>query len=145
MKIMGFLFSSLAGAFMSIQGVINTRLNSKIGLWEANAFVQGTAFLLSLLAAFIFGKGNFKEITSVPYIYLTGGVFGLLITAFVILGMDKMSPALTVSVILISQLIVAAIISAFGILGTEKVPFGTFQYIGIVLLIAGVIVFKIQK
>ncbi len=145
MKIMGFLFSALAGAFMSIQGVINTRLNSKIGLWEANAFVQGTAFLLSLIAAFVFGKGNFKEITSVPWIYLTGGVFGLLITAFVILGMDKMSPALTVSVILIAQLLVAAIISAFGILGTEKVPFGTFQYIGLLLLISGVIVFKIQK
>ena len=62
MKLMGIIFSALAGAAMSLKGVINTRLNSKIGLWEANAFVQGTAFLLSLIAAFVFGKGNFKDI-----------------------------------------------------------------------------------
>ena len=142
MKMMGIIFSALAGAAMSIQGVINTRLNSKIGLWEANAFVQGTAFILSVIAVFIFGKGNFKEITSVPVIYLTGGIFGILITAFVILGMDKMSPAVTVSVILISQLLTAAIINATGILDTEKISFGLFQYLGLALMLVGIIIFK---
>lgn len=45
---LGFLFAVIAGAAMSVQGVMNTRLQENIGLWEANAFVQGTAFVLSL-------------------------------------------------------------------------------------------------
>ena len=40
--------SIIAGAAMSIQGVMNTRLSEGIGLCESNAFVQGTAFVLSL-------------------------------------------------------------------------------------------------
>ena len=41
---------------MSIQGVMNTRLGEKAGIYEANAFVQGTAFILSVLLMLIMGK-----------------------------------------------------------------------------------------
>lgn len=56
----GFLFSIIAGAAMSVQGVMNTRLQDDVGLWEANAYVQGTAFLLSLIVMWIFGTGDLK-------------------------------------------------------------------------------------
>ena len=46
---LGFLMAALAGAAMSVQGVMNTRLSEKIGLLESNAYVQGTAFVLSAL------------------------------------------------------------------------------------------------
>ena len=52
----GFLFAVLAGAAMSVQGVMNTRLQEHIGLWEANAYTQGTALLLSLIVLWIFGN-----------------------------------------------------------------------------------------
>ena len=42
----GIIFSIVAGAAMSLQGVFNTRLGEKIGTYEANTFVQWTAFLL---------------------------------------------------------------------------------------------------
>ena len=45
----GFLACILAGAAMSIQGVMNTRLGGHIGTLETNAFVQCTAAVLSLL------------------------------------------------------------------------------------------------
>ncbi len=45
----GIIFSIIAGASMSIQGVMNTRLSDKIGIYESNAFVQGTAFYCRLL------------------------------------------------------------------------------------------------
>ena len=46
---LGVIFSLIAGAAMSFQGVMNTRLSDKIGLYESNTFVQGTAFILSLI------------------------------------------------------------------------------------------------
>lgn len=48
----GIIFSILAGIFMTIQGVFNTRSSEKIGLWETNLLVQGTGFLLTLIIFF---------------------------------------------------------------------------------------------
>ena len=69
---MGFLFAVIAGAAMSVQGVMNTRLQEQVGLWEANAFVQGTAFVLSLIVMWIFGKGDWKALLSAPKWNLLG-------------------------------------------------------------------------
>lgn len=139
---MGIIYSIIAGAAMSIQGVMNTRLGEKIGLFEANAFTQGTAFLLSLIAVFCVGKGNFSQITSANKVYLLGGVLGLIITITVMLGMGKLTPVTAVSIILISQLAVAAVIDAIGLMGTEKVPFLWNKYAGLALMIFGVLLFK---
>ena len=139
---MGILFSVIAGAAMSIQGVMNTRLSEKIGLYESNAFVQGTAFVLSLIAVWILGKGNFKELASVNKLYLLGGVLGLIITITVMLGISNLSPTVAISIILISQLFVAALIDALGWLGAEKVAFTWQKFAGMGLMIGGVILFK---
>lgn len=138
----GIIFSIIAGAAMSIQGVMNTRLSDKIGLYESNAFVQGTAFVLSLLAVWILGKGSFREIGNVNKLYLLGGVLGLVITITVMLGIGKLSPTVAISVILISQLFVAALIDAFGIMDSEQVAFGWNKFLGMALMIGGVLLFK---
>ena len=57
----GIIFSIIAGASMSIQGVMNTRLSDKIGIYESNAFVQGTAFLFSLISLIEKGKQRNDE------------------------------------------------------------------------------------
>ena len=140
----GFVFSIIAGAAMSIQGVMNTRLQDSIGLWEANAWVQGTAFALSLVVAWFFGKGQFGNLLSTPKGYWLGGVFGLIITVTVMLSITGLSPTVAISVILIAQLLVAACIDAFGWMGQEKVAFGIKQFIGLGLMLGGVVVFKLH-
>ncbi|MDR0395683.1 MAG: DMT family transporter [Oscillospiraceae bacterium] len=139
---MGWLFAAVAGAAMSVQGVMNTRLSEKIGLYESNMYVQGTAFLLSLIAMWMFGKGQLGQIAQVNKGYLLGGAFGLLITVTVMLGMKALSPTLAVTTILIAQLIVAALIDGFGWMGAEKVPFQWRQFAGLALLAGGLVLFK---
>lgn len=141
---LGFIMSAIAGAAMSIQGVMNTRLGEKIGLYESNAFIQGTAFLLSLIAVVVFGKGSFRSILEVDKLYLFGGVLGIVITITVMMGIGKLSPTIAISTILISQLLVAALIDAFGWMGSERVVFDWTKYVGIGLMIAGVVLFKIR-
>lgn len=141
----GIIFAVIAGAAMSVQGVMNTRLGEKIGLYESNMIVQGTAFLLALAAVWFFGKGNLREIASVNKWYLTGGVLGMLITVTVMLAIGKSSPAVATSVILISQLLVAALIDAFGIMGSEKVAFAWNKYVGLILMIGGMLLFKLKS
>ena len=142
---MGFIFAIISGAAMSIQGVMNTRLGEKIGVYESNLYVHGTAFLLSLIAVWVLGKGNIKEITDVNKIYLFGGLLGLIITITVMKAVGALNPTVAISTILVSQLITAALIDAFGIMESEKIPFTWTNYLGIALMIGGVIIFKWQK
>ena len=139
----GFLMSIIAGAVMSIQGVFNTRLSEKTGLFESSVIVQGTAFIASLIIMLIGGKGNIKEALSVDKLYLTGGILGTVITVTVMLAMGKLSPTMAVSVILISQLLTAGIIDGFGLFGTEKIAFGFKKILGLISIIGGIILFKI--
>lgn len=137
--------SIVAGALMSIQGVFNTRLSDKIGLYESNAFVQATAFIASFIVMLIFGKfSSFKEITSINKLYLLGGVLGIGITLTVMISIKNLSPTCAISIILISQLLVAAIIDAFGLFESKKIPFMWNNYVGVIIMIAGVIVFKLN-
>ena len=129
---------------MSIQGVMNTKLQDGIGLWEANAYVQGTAFLLSLAVMMIYGSGSLRSIADMPKWTLLGGVLGLVITVTVMLSIKGLHPTVAISTILIAQLVVAALIEAFGWMGQEKAAFGLKQFIGLGLMLGGVVVFKLR-
>lgn len=139
---MGYIFSAIAGAVMSIQGVMNTRLSEKIGLYESNAFVQGTAFAASLVALLFLKNGNWANLKDINKVYLLGGLLAPVITVTVMLGIKNLRPAVAISVILISQLIVAALIDAFGIFDSKQISFGWNKYLAILLMIGGVLLFK---
>lgn len=138
----GFLFAVIAGAAMSVQGVMNTRLQEHVGLWEANAYTQGTALLLSLIVLWIFGNGDLMKLTSVPKGYLLSGALGLVITVTVMLSIKGLSPTVAISTILIAQLLVAAMIDGFGWMGQDKVSMNAKQFIGLALMLGGVVLFK---
>ena len=139
---LGFIMSAIAGAAMSFQGVINTRLSDRIGLWESNVFAQGTAFILSLIVMLIWGKGSFSALAGTEKVYWLGGVLGLIITVTVMLSVKGLGPTAAVSVILITQLLTAALIDAFGLLGSEKLPFGWNKYVALGLMAGGMLLFK---
>ena len=142
---LGAIFSIIAGAAMSVQGVMNTRLSEGIGTLEANALVQGTALALSLIALPFYRQGSFVQLGEVNKLYWFGGVLGIVITVTVMLGIKALGPATAISIILISQLLVAAVIDALGLMDSEKACFDAPKYIGLALMIAGLVLFKWQR
>ena len=139
---LGLLFSIISGMCMSIQGVFNSRLGEKIGVLETTVFVQGTAFLLSIVFLIVSRENNFKNIKSVNKLYLAGGLLAVIITYTVVKSISTLGTTYAISTILISQLITAGIIDAFGLFGTEKLKFGTNELIGVIVMLAGIIIFK---
>ena len=139
---LGFLCALIAGAAMSIQGVMNTRLGEKVGVLETNALVQSVGFLLALVLVFFFGKGNIRLIGQSPWYTWLGGVIAPIITVTVMLSIKGLSPTVAISAILLAQLTIAALIDAFGWLGAEKVPFTWHKYVGVGLMAAGVLLMK---
>lgn len=140
----GLIFSIIAGAAMSVHGVWNTRLQDKIGSFEATAFVQGTGFLFALAVMLVFGSGSFRHIGEVNKLYLLGGLLGIVITFTVMQGIGALGTTYAVSAILVSQLLSAALIDAFGLFGSEKTEFGFMKLLGLGLMIGGMTVFKMK-
>ena len=140
----GLICALIAGAAMSIQGVMNTRLGEKVGVLETNAFVQLVAFVLALAFALLFGKGNIRLLTQSPWYTWLGGVIAPVITVTVMLAIKGTSPTVAISAILLSQLTVAALIDAFGWLGAEKTPFTWQKSVGVALMAAGVLLMKLK-
>ena len=138
----GFIIAIISGIAMSVQGVFNTKLSDKIGTWETNTIVQGSALVLTLIIFFFFGNGNFKELKSANKLYLLGGALGVVITFTVILSIKSLGTTVGIGTILIAQLLAAALIDAFGLFGSEKVPFSFHEILGIVIMIAGIVLFK---
>ncbi|MGN0777557.1 MAG: DMT family transporter [Aristaeellaceae bacterium] len=138
----GFLYAVIAGAAMSIQGVMNTRLGDKAGVLETNAYVQLTGFVLALIIAWLFGKGDIRQMTQAPWYAWLGGVLAPVITVTVMLSVGALSPTVAISTILLSQLAVAALIDAFGIMGAERIAFTWQKLLGLALMAAGVLLIK---
>jgi len=141
----GLICSILAGVFMSLQGVFNTRLSAKIGLWETNTLVQGIGFILTLAITMFIGKGSFKEIGSANKLYLLGGPLGSAIIFTVMCGISKLGPAYAIGAILIAQLISAGLIEAFGLFDSETCSFGMNKILGIGIMLLGILVFKWKR
>ena len=76
---LGFCCALIAGAAMSVQGVMNTRLGDKVGVLETSAFVQLTGFVLALIVAWIFGKGDIRQLPQAPWYAWLGGLLALLL------------------------------------------------------------------
>lgn len=139
----GFLIAVISGALMSVQGVFNTQVTKSSGIWAANAFVQFTALLVCLIAWFFFERSSFMDVLRVePKYMLLGGVMGAGITYTVIKGMAMLGPAKAVMVIVVAQLIVAYLIELFGLFGVEKQPLEIRKVAGMIIAIAGIIIFK---
>lgn len=139
---LGFFSALIAGAAMSVQGVMNTRMGDRIGVLETNALVQLVGFVLALLVALFFGKGDLRQIGQAPWYAYLGGVLAPVITVTVMLSIAGLSPTIAISTILIAQLGVAALIDAFGLMGSEQLPFTWQKAVGLVLMIGGMLLMK---
>jgi len=127
---------------MSLQGVFNTRVSEKIGLWETNVFVQGTGLIVTLVVLLIAGNGNLKAIKEVNKLYLLGGALGAIIIFSVMQGISNMGPTCSIAIILVAQLLAAGIIDSFGLFGAQQVKFALSKFVGLGIMIVGIIIFK---
>lgn len=138
----GILCAIISGIAMSVQGVFNTRLGEKIGVWETTLLVQIIALIISLIVFLFLRDGNFSNLRDVNKLYLLGGFLGVVITFTVMKSVSSMGPTLGIGIILISQLLVAALIDAFGLFESEKINFSLNHFLGIAIMIIGIVIFK---
>ncbi len=142
----GFLIAILSGVLMSVQGVFNTGVTKETGLWVSNSWVQATALGICLIGWAVTGRDQFSLLWKVqPKYLLLGGVIGAFITLTVIKSMGTLGPAKAVLFIVIAQTASAYLIELIGLFGTEKMDFSMQKLIGILIAIAGLVVFQWER
>ena len=139
----GFFTALISGALMSIQGVFNTEVTKQTSLWVSTGWVQLSAFMVCVLAWIFTGRQSVSALWQVDNKYtLLGGVIGAFITITVIQSMGALGPAKAAMLIVISQLIVAYVIELLGMFGTMQQPFEWREILGMLIAIAGIVIFK---
>ncbi|OWZ83186.1 DMT family transporter [Natranaerobius trueperi] len=142
--VQGIIYSILAGIFVSLQGVFNTRLSEEVDLWHTNTWVHSTGFFLAVALMFIFeGPPNFTNITNVRFDYLLGGVLAVLIVFSIMKGIGALGVSHSVTILIVTQITVSMIISIFGLFGDPAVSLSPTDIIGVVLMIIGVLMYQI--
>lgn len=141
---LGILISVLSGTLMALQGIFNTQVTRQTSEWVSASFVQFSALIVCLAAWLITGReGSFSGLFHVRPLYmLLGGVMGAFITYTVIVGMEQLGPAKAVLFIIAAQLIAAYLVELFGWFGTQKADFDWTKLAGVVVFIAGIVIFK---
>ncbi|MCM3665884.1 DMT family transporter [Mesobacillus subterraneus] len=136
----GFVFALLGGAFITLQGVANSRISQDIGTWQTATITQFAGFLTALIILMFAGNGNWQRLRKVNPLYLIGGTFGAIVVFGNVTAIHFIGVTLTVSAMLISQLGMTVMIDGNGWFGINKQKMKLPQVIGITMMIAGVIV-----
>ncbi|WP_026691032.1 DMT family transporter [Alteribacter aurantiacus] len=139
----GVLFAFLGGMFITLQGVLNANISGEIGTLPAITITQFTGFFLAFTIWLLVRDGNYTQIKSVKTAYLFAGSFGLLIIFNEVTAIHSIGITLTMSMLLISQVLMAFFIDTRGWFGMEKKQIHAPQYIGVTLMVLGVIVMQL--
>ena len=144
---LGIIIAMIAGTLMSVQGVFNAEVTKQTSIWVSASFVQATALIVCLIAWFVTGRaGSFMSLTRVePKYMLLGGAIGAFITYSVISAMQLLGPAEATLFIVTLQLVTAYIIEVIGLFGVERAGFEIKKAIGLIIVIAGIVIFKWEK
>lgn len=136
----GIIFAFFAGAFITLQGVANARISQDIGTWQAAALTQFTGFVAAMLIFMFVRDSSLKRFKQVKPLYLFGGAFAAVIIFSNVTAIQQIGVTLTVSIIMIAQLGLTFLIDINGWFGVEKLKMRLPQFIGIGMMVVGVII-----
>ncbi|QUL57836.1 DMT family transporter [Paenibacillus tritici] len=138
----GILFAFLGGACITLQGVANARISQDIGTWQAATITQLTGFIMALAIALMVRDGKKHGFRKSNPLYLTGGAFAAFVIFSEVTAIQNIGVTLTISALLIAQLCLTFVIDVRGWFGVAKQKMKLPQFIGIGMMILGVVVLK---
>ncbi|QLG41017.1 DMT family transporter [Paenibacillus sp. FSL W7-1088] len=139
----GIIFAILGGACITLQGVANTRISTDMGTWQAATITQLTGFILAALILVFVRDINLQGLKQVKPMYLAGGAFGAVIIFSEVTAIQQIGVTFTISALLIAQLFLTFLVDSNGWFGVVKQKMKLPQFLGIALMVTGVIIMKL--
>ncbi len=140
--IIGLFLGLIAGSFVSLQNIFNSRVSEQAGTLITTTLVLGLGFIASLMIGLIVeGKSLFLLQNMKPW-YWFSGLIGIGVVTCLVQGIRLLGPTYAISIALTSQLVFALLFDSLGWLGLEQVPFTPKQLMGVLVIVGGILVFK---
>ena len=139
----GFFIALISGALMSLQGVFNTEVTKQSSMWVSASWVQFSALVTCLVVWAVSDRSSFGALLKVnPRYVMLGGIFGAFITYTVSQSMSALGPAKATMLIVIAQLTVSWLVELMGLFGVDKGAFSWRKLMGLLIAVAGVVIFE---
>ncbi|MCL6604860.1 MAG: DMT family transporter [Paenibacillus sp.] len=141
--ILGLLLALIAGSLVGLQNIFNSKVNERVGSWVTTSLVLGMGFAASLTIGLIVEGKQMFVLPNMQLWYWFSGLIGVGVVLCLVQGIKLLGPTFSVSIMLTSQLGFALLFDSLGWLGLEKVPFTLNKLIGVLIIVGGIIVFKL--
>lgn len=138
----GLLLAAFGGALVGMQNIFNKKVNEKATSWTTTTLVLGMGFAASFIMGLIFEGSNLFVLQNMKPWFWISGVIGVGVVVCVTQGTKLLGPTYATSIVLISQLGFALWWDALGWMGLEKVPITLNQGVGVIVIVAGILLFK---
>ncbi|MBT2762036.1 DMT family transporter [Paenibacillus sp. ISL-20] len=140
----GLVLALIAGSLVSLQNIFNNRVNEKTGSWSTTTLVLGMGFVASFgMSLAVEGKGTFAALRNMEPWYWISGLIGVGVVICLVQATKLLGATFAISIVMTSQLGFALLWDSLGWLGLEKVPFTMNQLIGVLVIVGGILVFKL--
>jgi len=143
-KIIWIGLALLGGAFLPIQAALNSKLEKAIHSPVYASMVSFVVGVISIAVYILLSNQNasFSGAKTVPgYVWLAGALGAFYVTV-IILSFPRLGPALTFGLAIAGQMLISVLMDHFNIFVTEQHPLTLYRFLGIVLVIAGVVLIR---
>jgi transporter family-2 protein len=144
MKYIWIIMALLSGAFLPIQGGINSRLGKEIA---SPVHASLISFLVGAVALFVYTMLTRQPVhagglRTAPLYLWSGGLLGAFYVTAIILCFPKIGPALTFGLVVAGQMIISIVLDHFDILVAQPHPVNIWKVLGVLMVIGGVIIIR---
>lgn len=140
--LVGLLMGLIAGSFLSLQNIFNTKVNEHTGSWATTTLVLGLGFCASLIIGLVIEGERMFSLENMKLWYWFSGIIGVGVVTCLMQSIKLLGPTFAISIVLTSQLCFALLWDSLGWLGLEQVPFTFQQLLGVLIIVGGIVVFK---
>ncbi|HVU94486.1 MAG TPA: DMT family transporter [Puia sp.] len=145
MKILWLIIALGCGALLPVQAGLNSRLGKSL---DSPLFASMFTFVVgavSLAVCLPFARESFTwkaaRAASVSE-WIGGGLTGAIFITLTMLALSRLGMALTFGLVVAGQMVVAVLLDHFGVLIELAHPFNGWRFLGIVLIISGVVLVR---
>ncbi|RJX40559.1 DMT family transporter [Paenibacillus pinisoli] len=142
--IWGILMALAAGCLISVQTLFNNKVSEAVSSQTTSALVLGMGLLASFGMGVLMEGRSFFDVGSIPAWYWFSGLLGIGVVTCVVNGVKQLGASYAIAIVMASQLLCALWWDSLGWFGLQQVPLTPQKGIGAVLLIAGLVMYKVK-
>lgn len=131
-------FALLNGALVAIMILSNGLMVEAIGN-TSGVLINHVIGITLAFAVFFFTNNKWHSLKGIPFFYLLAGITGLLTIAFSNIAFLSLGATVTLMLSMFGRIVTSSVIDHFGLMGMKRFPFQPKKFIGLGLMMIGVV------